>query len=79
MDDHIAELARAAELKHRYVEPSQAGAEAGFAGARVKSRDPLALFAHDAAVKVERQTVDLRKQGFEFGVATVAERRHDYA
>jgi len=30
--------------------------EAGFAGARVKSRDPLALFEHDAAMKAEQQT-----------------------
>ena len=37
------------------VELPRAGAEAGFAGARVKSRDPLALFEHDAAMKAEQQ------------------------
>jgi acetyl/propionyl-CoA carboxylase alpha subunit len=55
VDDHIAELACSAGPRQRYVEPAQAGAEAGFAGARVKSRDPLALFEHDAAMKAEQQ------------------------
>jgi acetyl/propionyl-CoA carboxylase alpha subunit len=32
--------------------------DGGFAGARVKSRDPLALFAHDARVKAERMEPD---------------------
>jgi pyruvate carboxylase len=55
VDDHIAELARTVESRQRYVELPRAGAEAGFAGARVKSRDPLALFEHDAAMKAEQQ------------------------
>ena len=52
VDEHIAELARIAESRPRYVEPLQAG----FAGARVRSRDPLALFEHDAAMKAEQQS-----------------------
>ena len=55
VDDHIAELARTAEFRQRHVEPPRAGMTAGFAGARVKSRDPLALFEHDAAMKAEQQ------------------------
>ena len=55
VDEHIAELARTVEPRQRYVELPRAGAEAGFAGARVNSRDPLALFAHDAAMKAEQQ------------------------
>ena len=54
VDEHIAALARPGEPRQRYVEPVRAGTEAGFAGARVKSRDPLALFAHDAAIKAEQ-------------------------
>jgi acetyl/propionyl-CoA carboxylase alpha subunit len=57
VDEHIAELGRSVEVRQRHVAPPRAGAEAGFAGARVKSRDPLALFEHDAAMKTERQTV----------------------
>jgi acetyl/propionyl-CoA carboxylase alpha subunit len=55
VDDHIAELARTVESRQRYVELPRAGAEAEFAGARVKSRDPLALFEHDAAMKAAQQ------------------------
>jgi len=52
VEEHIAELAAAgAEAPHRYVEPGEAARDEGFAGARVSSRDPLALFAHDADVK----------------------------
>jgi acetyl/propionyl-CoA carboxylase alpha subunit/acetyl-CoA carboxylase carboxyltransferase component len=52
IDEHIATLAAAGEQRHRFVEPARPAADgAGFAGARVKSRDPLALFAHDAEVK----------------------------
>src|SRR6201999_3423038 len=55
VDEHIADLTRILELRQRHVEPLRAYAEAGFAGARVKSRDPLALFDHDAAMKAEQQ------------------------
>ena len=57
VEEHVGELARPVEHRQRYVEPARAGVEAGFAGARVKSRDPLALFAHDAAMKAEQETV----------------------
>ncbi|HUB15284.1 MAG TPA: carboxyl transferase domain-containing protein [Acetobacteraceae bacterium] len=56
VDEHMSELARPAEHRQRHVEPAGVGAAAGFAGARVKSRDPLALFAHDAAMKAEEQS-----------------------
>ncbi|HTI79113.1 MAG TPA: biotin carboxylase N-terminal domain-containing protein, partial [Acetobacteraceae bacterium] len=59
VDEHIAELAHTGETRQRHAKPSLAGAEAGFAGARVKSRDPLALFEHDAAMKAEQQTARL--------------------
>jgi acetyl/propionyl-CoA carboxylase alpha subunit/acetyl-CoA carboxylase carboxyltransferase component len=52
LDEHTAALAAGgAELRERFVAGSRDG---GFAGARVKSRDPLALFAHDAQMKAER-------------------------
>ncbi|MDA0353593.1 MAG: carbamoyl-phosphate synthase large subunit [Chloroflexi bacterium] len=60
VDEQIAELAAVGEQRHRFVEPAVATSEAapaktsGFAGAQVDKRDPLALFAHDAAVKAER-------------------------
>src|SRR5262249_22754183 len=50
-------LAAITEQRRRCVEPellAGVGAEQGFAGARVQSRDPLALFAHDAAIKAEQ-------------------------
>ena len=58
IDDHAAALAAAgAEQARRFVSPLAASAPGGgFAGARVKSRDPLALFAHDAQMKNERGT-----------------------
>jgi acetyl/propionyl-CoA carboxylase alpha subunit/acetyl-CoA carboxylase carboxyltransferase component len=56
VDAQVATLALIAEQRRRFVTELQAGvgAEQGFAGARVKSRDPLAVFAHDAASKVEQ-------------------------
>jgi acetyl/propionyl-CoA carboxylase alpha subunit/acetyl-CoA carboxylase carboxyltransferase component len=52
LDEHAPTLAAGgAELRERFVASSR---DEGFAGARVKSRDPLALFAHDAQVKAER-------------------------
>ena len=36
--------------------------DGGFAGARVKSRDPLALFAHDAQMKAEQAPEDLEER-----------------
>jgi acetyl/propionyl-CoA carboxylase alpha subunit/acetyl-CoA carboxylase carboxyltransferase component len=72
VDEKIKELAQPTELRQRFVAapaPGTAPAAAaepaqpeGFAGARVKSRDPLALFAHDqevkAAQKVEEKPAD---------------------
>ena len=56
LDEHVKDLAASNEQRQRFVEAAAkpASSDAGFAGARVNSRDPLALFAHDAAVKAER-------------------------
>ncbi len=56
VDDNLKALAVPVERRARFVAPSAgpAMAEGGFAGARVSSRDPLALFAHDAQVKAEQ-------------------------
>ncbi len=59
LDDHVADLVASAEddQPRRFVEAvamvaAPATAQpAGFAGAQVDSRDPLALFQHDQAVK----------------------------
>jgi len=55
VDEHIAELATSSDAPYRrYVEPIGDEAsvpEGGFAGARVDSTDPLALFAYDAQMK----------------------------
>jgi len=68
VDDEIAVLAAPpAESRQRFMDaavPASAGTQPtaakpaadGYAGARVNNRDPLALFAHDQAVKAE-QTV----------------------
>ncbi|HEY1934484.1 MAG TPA: carboxyl transferase domain-containing protein [Acetobacteraceae bacterium] len=57
VDEHVAELARDTNQRQRFVQPTQPAGTAGFAGARVKSRDPLALFAHDAAMKAEEAAI----------------------
>ena len=60
VDEHLAELAvPSAEAKQRFVAAQKATAAdaGGFAGARVDSSDPLALFDHDAKVKAQ-QTQD---------------------
>ncbi len=58
VDEHMAMLAgpQSAQRQRYVVRSPSAGAEssAGYAGARVKSTDPLALFNHDAQVKAER-------------------------
>src|SRR5205814_472199 len=56
LDENVKELAAPNEQRQRFVEAAAkaASSDAGFAGARVNSRDPLALFAHDAAMKAER-------------------------
>jgi acetyl/propionyl-CoA carboxylase alpha subunit/acetyl-CoA carboxylase carboxyltransferase component len=56
VDENIATLATFAEQRQRFVGVADhSGSDGGFAGARVKSRDPLALFAHDATVKAEQR------------------------
>ena len=50
VDENMAELARPGPHRRRFVEVAGAR-EGGFAGARVDSADPLALFAHDARVR----------------------------
>ena len=58
LDEQAATLAASGtELRERFVPATAPAGGAGFAGARVKSRDPLALFAHDAQVKAERVEV----------------------
>jgi acetyl/propionyl-CoA carboxylase alpha subunit/acetyl-CoA carboxylase carboxyltransferase component len=52
LDEHAVALAAGGNaLRERFI-PAASGS--GFAGARVKSRDPLALFAHDAQMKADR-------------------------
>ena len=46
IDENIADLAATTTSR-----PTPAAKRSGFAGARVDTRDPLALFAHDAATK----------------------------
>ena len=58
VDEHLAELAApAADAPQRFVTTAVADAADGFAGARVDTSDPLALFDHDAKVKAERAQV----------------------
>ncbi len=55
VDERIADLAStngARRLRYRAAEAP--GADSGFAGARVDSRDPLALFEHDQRVKQQQ-------------------------
>ena len=56
VDEHLAELATPpADAPQRFAtSPASADAAAGYAGARVDSSDPLALFDHDAKVKAEQ-------------------------
>jgi acetyl/propionyl-CoA carboxylase alpha subunit/acetyl-CoA carboxylase carboxyltransferase component len=58
VDEHMATLAAAsADQRRRFVETARpAASDGGFAGARLKSRDPLALFAYDSQVKGEQAT-----------------------
>ena len=56
VDEHLAELATPpADAPQRFATSAASpDAEAGYAGARVDSSDPLALFDHDAKVKAEQ-------------------------
>ena len=57
VDEHMQMLAAPSPQRDRFVaiEPSQP--VDGFAGARIDTSDPLALFAHDAEVKSRREEV----------------------
>ncbi len=61
VDENMTALvADGPDQRRRFVETARpAATDGGFAGARVKSRDPLALFAHDAQVKAEQATADV--------------------
>ncbi|MDG2277668.1 MAG: carboxyl transferase domain-containing protein [Pseudomonadales bacterium] len=55
VDEHVSQLVAPSSLADRFVsgdETSQSGD--GFAGARVDTSDPLALFAHDAETRAKR-------------------------
>ena len=56
VDLNMAPLAEPSEARQRYVAMQPATAESGFAGAKVDTSDPLALFAHDAEVKSRKET-----------------------
>jgi acetyl/propionyl-CoA carboxylase alpha subunit len=60
VDEHMAALtAGGSPQRRRFVEAARPeDHDSGFAGARVKSRDPLALFAYDAQVHAERASSD---------------------
>ena len=62
-DENVAALARDdRDQRRRFVETAPPAENAGgFAGARVKSRDPLALFAHDARVKAQQATAEVEE------------------
>ena len=55
VDLNMAPLAEPSEARQRYVSMQPATAEGGFAGAKVDTSDPLALFAHDAG-EVRKET-----------------------
>jgi acetyl-CoA carboxylase carboxyltransferase component/acetyl/propionyl-CoA carboxylase alpha subunit len=61
VDEHTASLATAAsDQRQRHVSTRRpAGNDGGFAGARINSRDPLALFAHDARVRADQVTAEV--------------------
>ena len=55
VDEQMAELAATNGAQRiRYLSTEAPTADSGFAGARVDSRDPLALFQHDQRVKQEQ-------------------------
>ena len=55
VDERMAELAATNGAQRvRYLSTEAPAADTGFAGARVDSRDPLALFEHDQRVKQEQ-------------------------
>ncbi len=60
VDEQMSELAATNGTDRvRYLRTDAPAADSGFAGARVDSRDPLALFEHDQRVKQEQSTQDI--------------------
>ncbi len=64
VDENMAALvADGSDQRRRFVEAARPAAnDGGFAGARVKSRDPLALFAYDTQMKAEQATADVQDE-----------------
>jgi len=61
VDEHITELATPSPEPQRFMEiaPSQTDSDqSGYAGARVDSSDPLALFDHDAKIKSQQSAAE---------------------
>ncbi len=57
IDDHITELVELDERTNHFIAaatPERRSFDEGFAGARIDTRDPLALFTHDANLKAEK-------------------------
>ena len=57
VDENMQTLASPSGQRNRYVSAQQGEPGDGFAGARVDTSDPLALFAHDAEMKNRRSEV----------------------
>ncbi|MEM7187971.1 MAG: carboxyl transferase domain-containing protein [Pseudomonadota bacterium] len=77
VDDEVATLAAPTDFRARFVAGGVSiaaapdAADDGFAGARVDTNDPLALFAHDAEVKArEAAEADAAPDAGEGGVAS---------
>jgi len=63
VDENIAALAAGSNQRRRFMETARpAKGDGGFAGARVQSRDPLALFAHDAQMKAEQASAEVEAE-----------------
>lgn len=68
VDDHMAELAGPAQTRARHISTAVTPAQpSGFAGARVDTSDPLALFKHDADVKLQTPIASEEAQSDAFG------------
>ena len=64
VDEELATLAVPSDTRQRFVTseaPASAAGPDGYAGARVDNRDPLALFAHDQAVKSTQSAAKAEK------------------
>jgi len=67
VDENIAALAVAgSNERRRFMETARpTTGDGGFAGARVQSRDPLALFTHDAQMKAEQASAEVADETME--------------